>query len=190
MKQSVTQILDFFKKHKYGRMSLVLLLIGLVAFGAALLRLKPQEKPIPLSQVAAAISAGDVVKVEDSQDSGITTIHYKDGKQRTTLRDQKAPFLEQMQLLGVSNNQLSNLHYEIVEKNALTGEKTMNLLVSVAMLGLLGFAMFRLTGGPMAGIRKKYTEGDIPNLTFQDVAGIDESREELVDIVTFLKNGS
>lgn len=95
-----------------------------------------------------------------------------------------------MQFLGVSNNQLSKLHYEIVERNALTGEKTMNLLVSVAMLGLLGFAMFRLTGGPMAGMRKKYTEGDIPNLTFRDVAGIDESREELVDIVTFLKNGS
>ena len=42
----------------------------------------------------------------------------------------------------------------------------------------------------MSGIRKKYTEGDSPNTTFRDVAGIDESREELIDIVTFLKNGS
>lgn len=190
MKQSVTQILDFFKKHKYGRTSLVLLLIGLVAVAAALARSKPQPEPIPLSEVAAAISAGQVVKVEDSQNSGITTIYYAGGKQNTTRRDQTAPFLEQMQLLGVNNYQLSKLHYEIVETSTLTGEKTMNILVSVAMLALLGFAMFRLTGGPMAGIRKKYTEGDIPNLTFKDVAGIDESREELVDIVTFLKNGS
>ena len=190
MKQSVTQILDFFKKHKYGKMSLVLLLIGLVAFAVALARAEPQPQPIPLSEVASAISAGQVVKVEDSQNSGITTIHYKDGRQNTTRRDQIAPFLEQMQLLGVNNYQLSKLHYEIVETSTLTGEKTMNILVSVAMLGLLGFAMFRLTGGPMSGIRKKYKEGDIPNLTFKDVAGIDESREELVDIVTFLKNGS
>ena len=190
MKQSVTQILDFFKKHRYGKMSLILLLIGLIAFATALARSKPQQEPIPLSEVAAAISAGEVLKVEDSQESGITTIHYKDGMQNTTRRDQTAPFLEQMQLLGVRNSQLSKLHYEIVETSKLTGEKTINLLISVAMLGLLGFAMFRLTGGPMAGIRKKYTEGDIPNLTFGDVAGIDESREELVDIVTFLKNGS
>src|SRR5687768_527029 len=190
MKQSVTQILDFFKKHKYGKMSLILLLIGLIAFAVALLRSKPPEIPIPLSDVAEAISAGQVIKVEDSQNSGITTIHYKDGSRNTTRRDQTAPFLEQMQLLGVSNSQLSKLHYEIVETRTLTGEKTINLLISVAMLGLLGFAMFRLTGGPMSGIRKKYTEGDIPNLTFGDVAGIDESREELVDIVTFLKNGS
>ena len=190
MKQSVIQILDFFKKHKYGKTSLILLLIGLVAFGAVLLRSKPQEDPIPLSQVAAAISAGEVLKVEDSLESGLITIHYKDGTQNITRRDQTAPFLEQMQYLGVSNNQMSKLHYEIVEPNKLTGEKTVNILVSVAMLGLLGFAMFRLTGGPMVGIRKKYTEGDIPSITFKDVAGMDESREELVDIVTFLKDNA
>jgi cell division protease FtsH len=190
MKQSVIQILDFFKKHKYGKMSLILLLIGLVSLSTLLLRSKPQEEPIALSEVAAAISAGKVVKVEDSQNSGSLTIHYKDGSQSTTRRDQSASFLEQMQYLGVSDNQISKLHYEIVETRALTGEKTMNILVSVAMLGLLGFAMFRLTGGPMSSIRKKYTEGDIPNVTFQDVAGVDESREELVDIVTFLKDNA
>ena len=190
MKQSVNQILDFFKKHKYGKMSLALLLIGLVSLGAALARAKPAEKPIPLSQVAAAISAGKVVKVEDAADNSRLTIHYEDGSQDIARGDNSASFLEQMQLLGVSNDQMSKLHYEIVETSKMTGEKTMNLLVSVAMLGLLGFAMFRLTGGPMAGIRKKYTEGDIPNITFRDVAGIDESREELVDIVTFLKNNS
>ena len=188
MKQSVIQILDFFKKHKYGRMSLILLLIGLIAFGTALLRSKPQEDPIPLSQVAAAISAGQVVKVQDSQESGLITIHYEDGTKNITLRDKTAPFLQQMQYLGVSNNQMAELHYEMVKSRKLTGEKTMNILVSVAMLGLLGFAMFRLTGGPMAGIRKKYTEGDIPNITFRDVAGMDESRAELEDIVTFLKD--
>jgi cell division protease FtsH len=188
MKQSVIQILDFFKKHKYGKTSLILLLIGLIAFGTVLLRSRPQEDPIPLSQVAAAIAAGEVVKVEDSQESSLITIYYKDGTQKITRRDQKAPFLEQMQYLGVSNNQMSKLHYEIVAASKLTGEKTMNILVSLAMIGLLGFAMFRLTGGPMAGIRKKYSEGDIPNITFKDVAGMDESREELVDIVTFLKD--
>jgi cell division protease FtsH len=37
---------------------------------------------------------------------------------------------------------------------------------------------------------KKFAQGDIPNTTFDDVAGIDECRDELVDIVSFLKDNS
>src|SRR5690349_24923445 len=70
----------------------------------------------------------------------------------------------------------------------MSGDKVINLFISVAMMCLLGFAMLRPNGGAMAGIRKKYTEGDIPSTTFKDVAGMDESREERIDIVTFLKN--
>ena len=188
MKQSVTQILDFFKKHKYGKASLALILIGLIVAGTLVFTAKPNEDPIPLSEVATAISAGQVTKIEDSSDSGILTIYYQDMSQDTTRRDKTAPFLEQMKYLGVSESQMAKLQYELVEQKMMSGDKMINVAISLAMLGLLGFAMARLNGGAMAGIRKKYTEGDIPNTTFKDVAGIDESREELVDIVTFLKN--
>src|ERR1051325_8849743 len=188
MKQSVTQILDFFKKHKYGKMTLGLLLVGAVISGVLLFRSKPVEKPIPLSQVAAAISAGQVVRVEDSPEIGLLTIYYQDKSHNTTRRDTTAPFLEQMKYLGVSESQMAKLQYELVEQKTMSGDKVINILISVAMMGLLGFAMLRLNGGAMAGMRKKYTEGDIPSTTFRDVAGMDESREELIDIVTFLKN--
>jgi len=190
MKQSVTQILDFFKKHKYGRMSLALLLVGLVLSSTVLLRPKPKEEPIALSEVAAAISTGRVIRIEDSPDNGNITIFFRDGSQRITLRDKTAPFLEQMQLLGVSESQIAKLRYEIVETSMPTGEKAINVLISVAMLSLLGFAVVRLSSGNLMATRKKFTEGDIPNITFQDVAGVDESREELVDIVTFLKDNT
>ena len=190
MKQSVTQLFDFFKKHKYGRMSLALLMAGLVISSVMLFQTRQQEEPIPLSEVAAAISAGKVVKIEDTQDRGSLTLYYKDGSQDTTRRDKGASFLEQMEYLGVSKAQLANLHYEIVESSKLTGEKAINTLVSVAMLGLMAFALTRVTGGGLMAFRKKYTEGDIPDTRFRDVAGVDECREELVDIVTFLKDNS
>jgi cell division protease FtsH len=190
MKQSVTQVLDFFKKHKYGKMSLALMLVALVVSAALLIRSGQQEKPIPLSEVAAAISAGQVVRIEDSPANGNLIIHYQDGAQHTTRRDTAAPFLEQMRYLGVNNSQMAKLHYEIVESSALAGEKGSSLFISFAMLGLAGFAMVRLTGGGVMSARKKYTEGEIPNTTFNDVAGVDESREELQDIVTFLKDSA
>src|SRR6266508_2592860 len=96
MKQSVTQILDFFKKHKYGKMTLALLLTGVIVSGVLLYRSKPEEKPIPLSQVADAISAGQVVRIEDSPESGLLTIYYQDKSQSTTRRDTTAPFVEQI----------------------------------------------------------------------------------------------
>ena len=190
MKQSVAQLFDFFKKHKYGRMGLALLLVGIVMSGILLFQSKQQEEPIALSEVAAAISGGKVMKIEDIQDRGSLTIYYKDGSQHTTRRDKGASFLEQMEYLGVSNNQMTKLRYEIVETSKLTGEKAINTLVSIAMLGLMAFALTRVTGGGLMAFRKKYTEGDIPDTRFRDVAGVDECREELVDIVTFLKDNS
>jgi cell division protease FtsH len=187
MKQSVNQILEFFKKHKYGKLSLMILAAGLVISSAMLLQSKPKAEPIALSDVATAISTGEVTKIEDSQELGELTIHYKDGSQATTLKDKAAPFLEQMHYLGVSESKLAQLQYEIVAPNALSGEKTFSAVLSLAILGMAGFALIRFSGGGLMAARKKYVEGEIPNTTFKDVAGVDECRDELVDIVTFLK---
>ncbi|MGE5642572.1 MAG: ATP-dependent zinc metalloprotease FtsH [Byssovorax cruenta] len=188
MKQSVTQILDFFKKHKYGRLSLALLVLGmLIASVLLLMRSKTQQDPIPLSDVAAAISAKRIDRVEDSRYSGTLTIYFKDGTQHTTLRDTSAPFLEQMRYLGVSETELAKLQYEIVESDGVAGGRGADIFMSLAMLGLIGYGITRVTGSMIAS-KKKYTEGEIPNVKFRDVAGIDETREELVDIVNFLKD--
>ena len=187
MKQSLIRILDFFKNHKYGKWSLLGILLLLTGIGAALMLSQPQDKPIPLSDVAAAISAGRVMRIEDSQDSGSLTIYYNDGSEQTARRDKTAPFFEQMQYLGVSNAQMATLKYEMVEARIPTAEKTTNIFLSIAMLGLMGFGISRLAAGGALTSRKQFTEGDIPNTKFNDVAGIDESRAELVDIVTFLK---
>ena len=106
MKQSVNQLLDIFKIKKYSRIGLPLLLVALVPARFPLFQPKPPQGPIALSEVAADISAGKVLKVEDAPDTGSLTLFYKDGSQRTTRRDKAASFLEQMQYLGVSDNQM------------------------------------------------------------------------------------
>ncbi len=186
MKQSVNQLLSFFKNHKYGKLSLVLLILVVVAGGAILINSMMQEKPVALSEVAAAISAGKVVRIEEVQDSNILVIHYKDGTEDTTRRDTSTSFLEQMQFLGVSRSQMAKLEYEVVEPSLAANDALISTGVSLAMLVLMGFAVTRMGGGIIG--RKKFTEGIIPDVNFRDVAGMDENREELVDIVAFLKN--
>jgi len=186
MKQSVNQVVEFFKKHKYGKLSLILLIIGLVVVSAMLIRSLMEEKPIALSKAAAAISAGRVERIEELQDSDIVVIHYTNGSQVETRRDRSTSFLEQMQFLGVSRSQIAKLEYEITASNSSTNDRVINVVISLAMLGMMGFALTRMSGGAIG--RKNYVEGIIPGVTFKDVAGMDESREELVDIVTFLKD--
>lgn len=187
MKQSVTQILDFFKKHKYGKVSLVVLILSALLASTLMLTTKTKEDPIPLSEVATAISERRVLRVEDSRYTGTITVYYKDGTQHTTLRDTSAPFLEQLRYLGVDELELTKLQYEMVEPDAITEGRGADIFMSLAMLGLIGYGITRVTGGMMAS-KKKYTEGDIPNVKFKDVAGMDETREELIDIVNFLKD--
>jgi cell division protease FtsH len=186
MKQSVNQVLNFFKNHKYGKPSLILLIIGLAAVGTMFVRSIMQEEPIALSNVAAAISAERVVRIEELQGSNTLVIHYKDGTEDTTRRDSSTSFLEQMQFLGVSRSQMAKLEYEVVESSLAANDKVISTIVSIAMLGMMGFAVTRMGGGIIG--RKKFVEGAIPNLNFKDVAGMDENREELVDIVAFLKD--
>lgn len=186
MKQSVNQVMDFLKNHKYGRLSLTLFLLVLVIFGSMIINSMMQEKPIALSKVAAAIADGQVVGIEELQGKDILIIHYKDGSEDTTRRDPNTSFLEQMQLLGVSRSQMAKLEYEVVVSNTITSDKVISGVISIAMLGMMGFALTRMSGG-MIG-RKRYVEGTIPDITFKNVAGIDENREELVDIVAFLKD--
>ncbi len=74
----------------------------------------------------------------------------------------------------------------------------LTLLISLApallLVGLLYWASTRAAGGPMGGAlgigrsrARRYAETR-PTVTFADVAGIDEAREELVEVVDFLKN--
>lgn len=187
MKQSVHQILDFFKKHKYGRLSLLVLMAGLVFSTTMAFLSKPKAEPIALSEVATAISGGMVAKIEDVQDKGELTVYYTDGSKDIALKDKAAPFLEQMRYLGVNESQLTQLEYKVTAPKALTGEKVISAFISFSILGLAAFAMVRFSGGGLMAIRKKYEEGAIPDTKFKDVAGVDECREELTDIVTFLK---
>src|SRR5512143_2696336 len=115
MRQSAIRIYNFFRYHKYGKWTLLGVLLLVAGTAALLLRTPPQDKVVPLTDVAAAISAGRVMRIEDAQDTGTLTIHYTDGTEQTARRDKSASFFEQMGYLGITNAQLERLNYEIVE---------------------------------------------------------------------------
>jgi len=190
MKQYINKSLAFIKKHRWSQLVLLLTLIGIVTAGILIPKLTTQEEPVPLSSVAEAITAGQVLRIEDTQESGKISINYTDGSKHGSQRDLTSSFLEQMHYLGVSDAQLAGFEYEIIPESQFTGKNAYNTILILLMLGMGGFAFSRITGVGTHAARKKYAQGDIPNTCFDDVAGVDECRQELGDVVAFLKNNT
>jgi cell division protease FtsH len=66
------------------------------------------------------------------------------------------------------------------------------LLLGLGFVGLLGFAMYRVTSGRIPALESKAREAgsEATTVTFADVAGVDEAKEEVKEIVDFLREPS
>lgn len=72
-----------------------------------------------------------------------------------------------------------------------------SMIPTIIMIGFLIFFMFMIMNGAGGGGKvmsfgkskaKMHKQGDIKKVTFDDVAGLDEEKEELTEVVDFLKN--
>jgi len=63
------------------------------------------------------------------------------------------------------------------------------LLLGVAFIAMLGFTLYRVTSGRIPALETKTREADAQQttVTFADVAGVDEAKEEVKEIVDFLR---
>jgi len=64
------------------------------------------------------------------------------------------------------------------------------LVLGLGFVGLLGFAMYRVTSGRIPALESKTREAgaETITITFADVAGVDEAKEEVKEIVDFLRD--
>jgi cell division protease FtsH len=63
------------------------------------------------------------------------------------------------------------------------------LIVALAFMSILGFTLYRVTSGRIPALEAKTREADPETslVTFADVAGVDEAKEEVKEIVDFLR---
>lgn len=149
---------------------------------------------ISINQLADQIKEGNIAKIETT--STTINILYKDRSVAKSIIEPNTSLLEQLTLLGVSPEELSSNNIEITflgESSWIGILSVLSYFLPVVFIAVAMYFIFRQTqGGNNSALsfgksRAKMFEGDHPTVTFSDVAGVDESKEELQEIVEFLK---
>ena len=150
---------------------------------------------ISFNQLAEDIKAGKVDTI--TEDDSYLQITYKDSDVvKTSSKDPNTPLIAQLLELGVTSEELSAQNITIDIKLP----SPMMEIISIAsyilpfliLIGLFFFIFRQAQGNNNAAMsfgksRARMFSGDHPTVTFDDVAGVDESKEELQEVVEFLR---
>ena len=153
-------------------------------------------EPLTINEVAQAVQNGEVSKISIAEDNRLTIVYQKDGVEKTSQKEPTSTLVEQLVGLGVSPDKLlpENIKIEVKAPSAWTGVlgSLAFVLPVLVMAGVLWFIFRQAQGNNNAAMsfgksRARMFSGDHPTVTFADVAGVEESKEELKEVVEFLK---
>ncbi len=172
----------------------LLLIIAIVAMVFAQFRQNSSDKDtLSINQVAADIQTGKVKRI--SVDENKLTVVYADGEKEAQ-KDSNETLVQQLLNLGVTYEQLSpdKIKVEIKPPNSWMGILTIlgYVLPFMILAGVLWFIFRQAQGSNNAAMsfgksRARMFTGDQPTVTFEDVAGVEEAKEELKEVVEFLR---
>ena len=181
---------------KWLRNSFVYLII-LVAVIALFVSMFPsagsQQPPtIPLNDVITGVQQGKIHQITVTGDT--LTVDFTDGRKATALKEQNSTIYQLLADGGVSKEQIQNVNIEI--KNPPQFSNWLNILGTFLPLiffgGILLFMMRQAQGSNNQALsfgksRARMFVGNKPTITFNDVAGVEEAKQELAEVVEFLK---
>ncbi len=153
-------------------------------------------KNLTISDVASGVTAGTISKIEVSGDN--INITFKDGTKGKAKKEVEASLSTTLFNYGVTPAELSATPIEITNQTGF-GYWLLNILPFLLPVVVIIFFIWMLTrqvkGAGMQAFtfgqsKARITDPDDKNnkVTFKDVAGSKEAKEELKEIVDFLKN--
>ena len=180
-----------------------LLIVAVIAMVVTAIRNdSAASEPLTINELARDIELGKVSRVVIQNDGSLRVI-YATGTEAETktgvdaYKESETTLVAQLADLGVSPEKLSaeNVTIEVEAPSVWSGALgsfVVYFLPVLLMLGVFWFIFRQAQGSNNAAMsfgksRARMFSGEHPTVTFQDVAGADESKQELTEVVEFLK---
>jgi len=174
----------------------LLLIVAAVAMVVmAFQRESGAEESLTINEVAGDIQEGSVARVVIESDDRLRVV-YDNGDEKESHKEASATLVEQLLGLGVTAEELAsgNVKIEVDPPSQWAGvlSGALYILPVIFMAGVLWFIFRQAQGSNNAAMsfgksRARMFSGEHPTVTFNDVAGVEESKQELAEVVEFLK---
>ncbi|OGY07338.1 MAG: cell division protein FtsH [Candidatus Blackburnbacteria bacterium RIFCSPHIGHO2_02_FULL_39_13] len=172
--------------------NILLFVLALLFIGPFLLSLgvRPGQESVPVSQVLNDIKENKVENVKVSSEK--LDVTYKDGGVKYSTKEPSESFA---QLLKNANIEPSAVQYSVEDRVlSRTIIDLLGIILPVGLMAIFFLFIFRQARGAQDNLfsfgksgARLFAKGK-QNTTFKDVAGVDEAKKELEEVVDFLKN--
>jgi cell division protease FtsH len=150
-----------------------------------------EVKPIAINDLAQQVKDGKIKAIEVTDDRAVATT--ADG-QKFSFRTGKDSVPILLATFGVTPDQLAAVSYTVKDPPQISNWLgiLVNLLPLIFFGAILLFMMRQAQGSNNQALsfgksRARMFMGNKPTITFQDVAGVEEAKQELQEVVEFLK---
>lgn len=173
----------------------LLLFIAIIVMAFYSFSQRSSVETLTINQIAADIRAGKISEVEESENR-LRVKYLEDAREGLSTKESTATLVEQLLNLGVTQEDLNPDKIRIVIKapSAWVGVLTaLGYILPFLILGGAFFFIFRQAQGSnnaamsFGKSKARMFTGDHPTVTFVDVAGVEEAKEELKEVVEFLR---
>ncbi len=158
---------------------------------------KLPEKEIPFSQFIEDLKQGKVQKIEVSLDE--ISSFYKSGQVILTRKESGVSFFEVLNNYGLEKEKLKDIEIKVKKEKSNVFVwliPLLSLILPILFLGWIFWSIFQQAkSGPgqifsflKAPTKLFDAQKSGTKITFKDIAGIEEAKEEIREIVDFLKN--
>lgn len=177
------------------RTALIYASIGFIIFIVfiSLSSTSQRVQEIGFTDLVGYIKTGNVQRLEVTGNQIIIT--FDDGHQAATTKSPESTAQEQLIQFGITPAQIEQIQWDFQEPSNLPriGFNLLTAFLPIVLIGALIFVMFRQAQGSnnqalsFGKSRARMFMGDHPGVTFLDIAGADEAKEELAEVVEFLR---